>query len=56
MKVTLVHPPDRFNSRKRMRKSHLLGLLYVAAAARRGGHDVRIVDAQMPVKAASVGL
>lgn len=44
MKVTLVYPPNHRNCGKR--KSHLLGLLYIASAARCGGHNVRIIDAQ----------
>jgi len=47
MRVTLVYPPDHRSRGKRKRKSHLLGLLYIASAARRGGHKVRIIDAQM---------
>lgn len=47
MKVTLVNPPTllSFANLGTMKPTLPLGLAYVAAAARRAGHEVRVVDA-----------
>ena len=50
MRVLLVNPPDELDAmlgvgREFVQKYEPLGLLYVAAAARHAGHDVKVVDA-----------
>ncbi len=50
MDVLLIHPPDEMEAmlgvgREFVQKYEPLGLLYVAAAARYHGHDVRVIDA-----------
>ncbi len=47
MKLTLINPPTLLSLQNvgTMKPSLPLGLAYVAGAARRAGHDVRVVDA-----------
>jgi len=53
MRVLLIHPPVRDFYATPLRREPL-GLLYVAAALRRAGHDVGLLDCGAPSKARRV--